>query len=214
MMKTRLLIFILLLAVAVTGCRGGEPPENSRPTPINVPEAAEGGGSAEQGGGVGQSIALRLWTQRNETYDTAYQALADAYTAANPGVTITLESFDTATYGSTLQNGLTSGNVADLVQMVGGTLCIYSPNLAPAPEAITSANPQAAFPPVLIGGFVCDGLLFGLPQEPSVPIGLAVSKSSPAADVAWDFVRFAALDPANAAQWNATTGTQPALIAE
>jgi hypothetical protein len=29
--------------------------------------------------------------------------------------------------------------------------------------------------------------------------------------VAWDFVRFIALDPANAAQWNQATGTLPAL---
>jgi multiple sugar transport system substrate-binding protein len=43
--------------------------------------------------------------------------------------------------------------------------------------------------------------------------GLTVSNGSPAADVAWDFIAFAALDPANAAAWNAASGTLPALQA-
>lgn len=43
--------------------------------------------------------------------------------------------------------------------------------------------------------------------------GLTVSANSPAANVAWDFVAFAALDEANAAAWNAATGTLPALQA-
>ena len=41
--------------------------------------------------------------------------------------------------------------------------------------------------------------------------GLTVSSSSPHADIAWDFARFATLDPENAAQWNLTSGTLPAL---
>ena len=43
--------------------------------------------------------------------------------------------------------------------------------------------------------------------------GLTVSQNSTAQDVAWDFIRFAALDPANAVQWNLQTGTLPALRA-
>jgi multiple sugar transport system substrate-binding protein len=42
---------------------------------------------------------------------------------------------------------------------------------------------------------------------------LTVSNHSPNADVAWDFVKFATLDPENAAQWNLTSGTLPALKA-
>jgi multiple sugar transport system substrate-binding protein len=42
---------------------------------------------------------------------------------------------------------------------------------------------------------------------------LTVSNHSPNADVAWDFVKFAALDPENAAEWNLTSGTLPALEA-
>ena len=42
--------------------------------------------------------------------------------------------------------------------------------------------------------------------------GLAVSNASPNADVAWDFARFAALEPEQAKQWNLTSGTLPALV--
>jgi multiple sugar transport system substrate-binding protein len=41
--------------------------------------------------------------------------------------------------------------------------------------------------------------------------GLAVSTNSQAQDAAWDFVKFVALNPENAVQWNITSGTLPAL---
>ena len=212
----------LLLAIMVlpaAGCRGSGPTAvEIRPTPISAEPGPEGGGSPDQGGGVGRVIALHLWTQRSDEFDAAYQALADAYEAANPGVTVTLESFDVATYGRLLKDALQAGTAADVIQMTGSTLCIYSPNLAPAPEPILALNPQEMFDPVLLGGFVCNGALYGLPQEPRVPWGLAVS--NPAAvdgsenvgnvSVAWDFVRFATLDPTAAAEWNAATGTTTA----
>jgi len=42
--------------------------------------------------------------------------------------------------------------------------------------------------------------------------GLTVSKDSPNADIAWDFAKFAALEPENAEAWNVTSGTLPALV--
>lgn len=42
--------------------------------------------------------------------------------------------------------------------------------------------------------------------------GISVASDSPSADAAWDFARFVALDPANAADWNLTSGTLPALV--
>ena len=215
---TRMSLILAFIALLITGCRGSGPGGNdTRPTPISsAPQAAEGGGSADQGGGVGQAITLRLWTQRNDAFDAAYQALADAYEAANPGVTVVVESFDVAVYGQTILDALAAATAGDVLQMAGSTLCVYSPNLVAAPDPILALNPQGAFDPVLLGGFICDGALYGLPQEATVPWGLAVSQQSDPGDasggddvaaVAWDFVRFAALDPANAAAWNAATGT-------
>ena len=43
--------------------------------------------------------------------------------------------------------------------------------------------------------------------------GLTVSDNSQAQDAAWDFVKFAALDPENALSWNLSSGTLPALKA-
>jgi ABC-type glycerol-3-phosphate transport system substrate-binding protein len=41
--------------------------------------------------------------------------------------------------------------------------------------------------------------------------GLSVSPNSPHQDVAWDFVKFVAVDPANALAFNVTTQTIPAI---
>jgi multiple sugar transport system substrate-binding protein len=43
--------------------------------------------------------------------------------------------------------------------------------------------------------------------------GLSVSSNSQVQEAAWDFVKYVALDPANAVQWNLAAGTLPALIA-
>ncbi|MCB9136346.1 MAG: extracellular solute-binding protein [Anaerolineales bacterium] len=43
--------------------------------------------------------------------------------------------------------------------------------------------------------------------------GLAVSANSPAAETAWDFVKFATMNAQNAVQFNITSGTLPALKA-
>jgi multiple sugar transport system substrate-binding protein len=43
--------------------------------------------------------------------------------------------------------------------------------------------------------------------------GLSVSARSQVQQTAWDFISFATLDPANAAQWNLASGTLPALKA-
>ncbi|MBN1149079.1 MAG: extracellular solute-binding protein [Anaerolineales bacterium] len=41
--------------------------------------------------------------------------------------------------------------------------------------------------------------------------GLTVSANSKVQEAAWDFIRFVALDPANAVQWNLASGTLPAI---
>ena len=82
---------LLSLLLLLAACAGAD--EEIRPTPISA-GGGEGGGSADEGGGVGQTVNLRLWTPQNDAYNAADQALIAAYTAANPDVTITLETFD------------------------------------------------------------------------------------------------------------------------
>ena len=213
MIKKSLLLFLTLLVLAA--CRGGGPGDEERPTPIVAAPADEGGGSADEGGGVGQDIALRLWVQQTDAFRAAYGALADAYMAANPGVRITVESVDPATYDVSVGAALAGGTAGDVVQLPGAAICAASAYLAAVPDAvITFTDAQPRFDPTALNVFTCDGALYGLPQETGTPWGLVVAGSSTMQEVAWDFVRFAALDPINAAAWNAATTTTPALVGQ
>ena len=207
--------FLLLALLILAACRGGGPGDEERPTPIAPAPAAEGGGSADEGGGVGQDIALRLWVQQTDAFRAAYGALADAYMAANPGVSITVESVDPATYDVSVGAALAGGTAGDVVQLPGAAVCAAAAYLAAVPAAVTTfADAQPRFDPPALNTFTCDGVLYGLPQETGTPWGLVVAGSSVAQEVAWDFVRFAALDPANAAAWNAATTTTPARVGQ
>lgn len=208
-------LFLLLTLLILVACRGGGPGDEERPTPIAAAPAAEGGGSADAGGGLGQDIALRLQVQQTDAFRAAYGALADAYMAANPGVTVKVESIDPATYDVTTGASLAAGAAGDVVQLPGAVVCAAHDYLAAVPEAVTTlADAQSRFDPTVLSGFTCDGTLYGLPQETGTPFGLVVAGSSAVQEVAWDFARFATLDPANAAAWNAATTTAPALVGQ
>ena len=166
-MKKLLLIAILLLALAA--CGGST--QQAQPT---APDA--GGGVAEESGG-GQPVSLRLWTHQNDAFNSGYQALIDAYTAENPNVTITLETFDYDTYIQTLQTALPAGTQADILQMFGSWVCSYAEggNLAEIPADVLSlADAQAKIFPAQIGGYTCDGKVYGIPQEFNIEYGAAL----------------------------------------
>lgn len=196
-MKTLILkLTILLLALlAATGCRGSGPGgDDTRPTPISEAPAAEGGGGADEGGGVGQPISLRLGLPQDEAARAALQAAADAYVAANPGVAITVETLDPATYDQTVRDALGAGTAADVVALSPAAVCGLA-GLAAAPEGVVAA--AAALDPATLSPFQCNGALYGLPVA-AAPGGLAVNAAAAAPDVAWGFARFAALGPSPA----------------
>lgn len=173
MRRRVLFIFALLLALVLVGCGGGEGAAEVRPTPISDAGAA-GGGSAEEGGGVGQPVTLRLWTHQNDAFNGGYQALIDAYTASHPDVTIQLETFDYDTYIQTLQTALPAGTEADILQMFGSWVCSYARggSLAELPASVISlADAEAQVFPAQIGGYTCDGKLYGVPQEFNIEYG-------------------------------------------
>jgi len=182
-MRNLLFIITLLLALAVVACGGAG--EEVRPTPISA-TGAEGGGAADEGGGVGEPITLRLWTHQNDAFNGAYQALIDAYTAANPNVTITLETFDYDTYIQTLQTALPAGTEADILQMFGSWVCSYADggNLVEVPAGVISlADAQAQIFPAQIGGYTCGGALYGVPQEFNIEYGAALVNTAVAGEV-------------------------------
>lgn len=180
-MKKLLLITVLLFALAA--CGGAA--EEVRPTPISA-TGAEGGGAAEEGGGVGEPISLRLWTHQNDAFNGGYEALIAAYTAANPNVTITLETFDYDTYIQTLQTALPAGTQADILQMFGSWVCSYAEggNLAEVPANVISlSDAQAQIFPAQIGGYTCGDKLYGVPQEFNIEYGAALVNTAAAEEV-------------------------------
>lgn len=174
-------IALLLLLLLLAACGGAG--EEIRPTPIS-PGGGEGGGSADEGGGVGQTINLRLWTPQNAALNAADQSLIAAYTAANPGVTITLETFDPATYRQTLQDALANGTVADIVHLPGAAACALAAGggLAEAPATVIApADAMARYYPAAIGDYLCGDRLYALPQSLDPVYGAALVNTAIAA---------------------------------
>lgn len=170
-------IILLLMLLVACGAR-----EEIRPTPIS-PGGGEGGGSADEGGGVGQAVNLRLWTPQNDAHNAADQALIAAYTAANPGVTITLETFDPATYHQTIQSALASGTAADIVHLPAEAACALAAGsaLAEAPPAvIIPTDATTHFYPAAVGAYVCGGRLYALPQSLDSTYGVALVNTATA----------------------------------
>jgi multiple sugar transport system substrate-binding protein len=131
--------------------------------------------SSGGGGGSGTDTPggdLVVWTHQNGSFNRAYKTLIKAYTAENPDVTITLETFDYDTYIQTLQTSLPAGNEADILQMFGSWTCSYSSNLATVPDdVLTNADAESMFFPGPLGGYQCDNALYGMPQESNVEYG-------------------------------------------
>ena len=167
-MKKRLLtvLFFLLASIFFVAC-GGDSTDTT-----DTDSGSES--DTSQTAATDEAVTIRLWTHQNDAFNSGYQSLADAYMAENSNVTIELETFDYDTYIQTLQTALPAGTEADIMQMFGSWVCSYAEggNLAAVPEdVITLADAQAAIFPAQIGGYTCDGQLYGLPQEFNIEYG-------------------------------------------
>ncbi|MEO8329135.1 MAG: extracellular solute-binding protein [Candidatus Nanopelagicales bacterium] len=141
------------------------------------------GCSSDSGDSSTSEQTIRVWTHVNKSFNKAYQALADEFMAANPGVTIDFESFDYDTYIQTLQTSLPAGTEADVLQMFGTWTCSYSDNLASMPDSVASvSDAESQFFPGPLGGYECDDKLFGLPQESNIEYGATLVNTAMAAD--------------------------------
>ena len=155
MMNKRVLLSILtiLVVLGLAACGPTAPPAE---------EAAEP--SAEEPGE--EAIELRMWAHQNEAFNMGYKALIKAYQAEHPNVEITLETFEYDTYIQTLATAMPAGEEADILQLFGTWTSEYAERLAPVPEdAMTAAEAQDLYYAAPIGGFIVDGVLYGLPQE-------------------------------------------------
>ena len=117
---------------------------------------------------------VKIWTHQNTAFLNGFNALAEKYMDMHPDVEIVIESFDYDTFIQTLQTSLPAGTEADILTLFGSWVCSYADGgyLAAVPEdVITVGDAQEMLFPSAIGGYLCDGSLYGIPQEYNIEYG-------------------------------------------
>jgi multiple sugar transport system substrate-binding protein len=120
-----------------------------------------------------------MWAHQNEAFVQGYEALIEAYEAEHPNVDITLETFEYDLFIQTLQTAMPAGEEADIITLFGTWTAQYAERLAPLPESVMGlAEAEGLFYAAPIGGYVVDGVLYGLPQEFNLEYGgVLINKS-------------------------------------
>ena len=186
MKKLSLIILVLLLAALALGACAKQPEASQAPA-AEKPAAEQSQAQepkAEEP--AAEAVTIRVWTHQNNAFNSGYQALADKYMEEHPNVTIKFESFDYDTYIQTLQTALPAGTEADVLQMFGSWVCSYADggNLAEVPTNVISIDDaQNKILAAPMGGYICDGKLYGIPQEYNIEYG-AVMVNTKLADEA------------------------------
>jgi multiple sugar transport system substrate-binding protein len=122
--------------------------------------------SACGGGGTGGKTVVRFWVHTNNAFIAGYNALITTYEAEHPNVDIQLENFDYELYLQTLQTAMPAGEEADILQLFGTWTSQYYERLAPVPaEVMTVEQARQIFYAAPIGGYIVNGVLYGMPQE-------------------------------------------------
>ena len=138
-MKHKIIVLLIIAAFVLTACGGG--------------------------GGAGKSV-LRMWVHTNNAFIAGYDVTIAAYEAAHPNVDIQLENFDYELYLQTLQTAMPAGEEADILQLFGTWTSQYYERLAPVPAAVmTLEQAQQTFYGAPVGGYIVNGVLYGMPQE-------------------------------------------------
>lgn len=176
MKRLTTLLFLILALLLLAAC-GGTTGQTDTAQPAATAGSTESTGEETAPETSAEPVTIRVWTHQNDAFNQGYQTLAEAYMAANPNVTIQFETFDYDTYIQTLQTALPAGTEADVLQMFGSWVCSYADggNLAPLPESVvTKADAEAAVFAAQLGGYTCNDVLYGLPQEFNIEYGAAL----------------------------------------
>ncbi|NPA89861.1 MAG: extracellular solute-binding protein [Chloroflexi bacterium] len=181
---TLILLILVLALLAACGGKATQAPAATQPAeqPTKAPEKPTQAPEKPKA----EKVTLRVWTHQNESFNNAYKALADKYMAEHPNVDIQFETFDYDTYIQTLQTALPAGTEADVLQMFGSWVCSYAEgnNLAEVPaDMLTVDKAQGMFFGPPIGGYICDGKLYGVPQEFNIEYGAALVNTKLAQEV-------------------------------
>lgn len=128
--------------------------------------------SACGGGATGAKTVLRMWVHTNNAFIAGYEPLIAAYEAGHSNVDIQLENFDYELYLQTLQTAMPAKEEADILQLFGTWTSQYYERLAPVPaEVMTVEQAQQTFYGAPVGGYIVDGVLYGMPQEFNMEYG-------------------------------------------
>jgi multiple sugar transport system substrate-binding protein len=151
-MKKRVLMSVLIATMILSLAACGPAPAEPTEAPLSEPRQ--------------ETIKLRMWAHQNEAFNMGYETLIEAYEAANPNIDITLETFEYDTYIQTLATSMPAGEEADILQLFGTWTSEYAERLDPVPDNIMSVSQaKELYYAAPIGGFIVDGVLYGLPQE-------------------------------------------------
>ena len=121
---------------------------------------------------AGEKVVLRMWMHTNAAFIAGYEEAIAAYEAEHPNVDIQIEHFDYELYIQTLQTAMPARQEADILQLFGTWISQYYERLAPVPpEVMTVEEAQKTFYAAPIGGYIVNGVLYGLPQEFNMEYG-------------------------------------------
>jgi multiple sugar transport system substrate-binding protein len=151
----------LLVAVVVAAC-------SSTPQASTVPSANGGASPAPSGSGSGAAAPVTISYLTHWPPETVakLQAAADAFTSANPNVTVDIRAVPFGNLLSTLRTQAASPNGPTIT----GIYDLWLPELvrdgiaAKAPDAVAS-DAEASWTPNILQGATVDGALYGYPNE-------------------------------------------------
>lgn len=130
--------------------------------------AAPSGGAASS-----DVVELTFWGHQEDSWNTSYRAIADAFMAENPDIKINFEFFPYDEFESKVQTSLISkSGGADLYEIWGGWGVDYASTgaLAAMPDAMAKEVREDAYP-CTYGALEYDGKLYGMPMEFNIECG-------------------------------------------
>jgi raffinose/stachyose/melibiose transport system substrate-binding protein len=125
-LKSKLLPLMAVLAMVAAACGGGG---GDTTDSTAAPDTTVGGGgdttttagSTDTTEGAGEPVTIEWWhIQNNDPGLSDWQAMADAFTAEHPNVTINITVRENEAFKAALQTALQAGDVPDLFQSWGG----------------------------------------------------------------------------------------------
>jgi multiple sugar transport system substrate-binding protein len=141
------------VAISLAGCGGSSSPNAS-------------GGSTTAAGGV-TNLVMTIWGSDNDT--KTYQARADAYTASNPKIKVTVRNIPVANYDQQVDTMITGGSSPDIILVDSsrapglasrGGIVDLSPLLA-----ADKLDPTATVDPGRVDGYKFGGKQYALPDR-------------------------------------------------